>query len=95
MTIKEIQQKVIPILTSNNVVFAGVFGSYARGDDKNTSDIDFLVRFEKPVSLMTHGGLQIELSEALQKDVDVVTEASLHPKIKDNVLSDLRVIYER
>ncbi len=94
-SLAEIAEKITPILQNNGVAFAGIFGSYARGEEQPTSDIDFLVRFAKPVSLLQHGGLQMDLAEALKKEVDVVTEAALHPKIKENILKDLQVIYER
>ena len=95
MKLQKIKEKIINILARNNVVFAGVFGSYARGEEKAASDIDILVRFGKPVSLLDMGGLQVDLSETLKKRVDVVTEKSLHPKIRKNVLNDLKVIYEK
>lgn len=95
MNLEKIKKRITNVLASNNVVFAGVFGSYARGEAKPESDVDILVRFGKPVSLLDVGGLQMDLSEALNKDVDVLTEGSLHPKIKNNILNDLKVIYER
>lgn len=95
MRLEEIKGKIINILARNNVVFAGIFGSYARGEAKSASDIDILVRFGKPVSLLDMGGLQVDLSETLKKNVDIVTEKSLHPKIRQNVLNDLKVIYEK
>lgn len=95
MNIGEIKRKISNILDRNNVVFAGVFGSHARGEAKQNSDVDILVRFGRPVSLLDMGGLQVDLSEALDKYVDIVTEESLHPKIRKNVLNDLKVIYEK
>jgi len=95
MNIEEIKKKTIDTLARNDVEFAGIFGSHARGEAKDDSDVDILVRFAKPVSLLSMGGLQMDLSEALKKRVDVVTEDSLHPRIKKNILGDLKIIYER
>ena len=95
MNIEEIKKKIKYIFPRNNVVFAGVFGSYARNEAKKNSDIDILVRFGRPVSLLDMGGLQVDLTEALNKNVDVVTEEGLHPKIRKNVLNDLKVVYEK
>lgn len=86
-------KKIIPILKSNNVEFAGIFGSYARREAKRGSDVDLLVRFNKPKSLFNIVSLQRELSEALNKKVDLVTEGALSPYIKDNVFNDLKIMY--
>lgn len=54
-----------------------VFGSVARGEDKQESDIDFLVEFSRDVSLFDIGGLQVELSELLGMPVDVISTRGL------------------
>jgi uncharacterized protein len=65
-----------------------VFGSVARGDDGEGSDIDLLAEFEKSSSLFDWGGLQVELTELCGRRVDVVERNSLHPFIKDEVLAE-------
>lgn len=95
MDIKTIKEKTAPILANNHVARASVFGSTVRGEASPKSDVDILVHFDKPISLMDMGGLQVELSEALKTSVDLVTELSLHPKIKDTIIRDSQVIYER
>ncbi|HSZ58896.1 MAG TPA: nucleotidyltransferase family protein [Tepidisphaeraceae bacterium] len=54
-----------------------IFGSVARGDTTETSDLDLIVRFEAGRSLMDHGMLIEELQELLGIKVDVVSEAAL------------------
>jgi predicted nucleotidyltransferase len=54
-----------------------IFGSIARGDAVETSDIDFLVRFEPGRSLLDQGGLLMELRQLLGMNVDVVSEGAL------------------
>ncbi|MDX2193534.1 MAG: nucleotidyltransferase family protein [Gemmatimonadales bacterium] len=71
------------------VVHAAVFGSVARGDDQEESDIDFLVEFEPGRSLLDLAALRIELREALGRDVDVATRNSLHPHLRDQILGEL------
>jgi len=83
------------LLETNNVKFAGVFGSVARGENKDGSDVDILVKFGKPVSLLELIRLERMLSEKLEKDVDLVTEDSLSPFIREEVLRDLKPIYEK
>jgi hypothetical protein len=67
----------------------GVFGSYARGDQKKRSDIDFLVAFDETISLFTLSGLFIYLQEQLGRKVDVVPFNSLRPELRKYVLKDL------
>ncbi len=65
-----------------------VFGSAARGEDRPDSDVDFLVDMEPGRSLLDMGGLLMELRELLGRDVDVVTERGLKPRIRDRVLKE-------
>ena len=67
----------------------GVFGSYARGDQKKRSDIDFLVSFDAPVSYFTIGGLYAYLKDVLGTDVDVVPREDLRTEFLENVLKDV------
>lgn len=55
-----------------------LFGSVARGDATETSDVDFLVRFEPGRSLFDQGGLLMDLRELLGVNVDVISEGALH-----------------
>ena len=84
---------IIPILESNDVEFAGVFGSFAKGKASEKSDIDLLVKFTKPKSLMKIIRLERMLSEKLDKKIDSVTDKALSPYIKEIILNDLRLIY--
>ena len=86
-------QSIIPVLKSNDVAFAGVFGSFAKGEAHQESDVDLLVRFNQPKSLFGIVGLEIELSEILGRKVDLVTERALCPHIKESVLANLQPFY--
>ena len=72
-----------------------IFGSAARGEDRPDSDIDLIVEFEGDKSLFDLIGLELELEEFLGRDVDLLTELSISPYIRDNVLASAAVIYER
>ncbi len=72
-----------------------VFGSVARGTAKGSSDVDVLVEFAEPVSLLDLVRLQRELSEVLGRPVDLLTEKALSPYIRDRVVSEAQVVYER
>jgi uncharacterized protein len=65
-----------------------VFGSIARGEADEQSDIDFLVELEPGRSLLDLGGLQYELESLLGCPVDVVTERGLKARIRDRVLRE-------
>lgn len=82
------------ICKKNNISFLGLFGSYARGDNTENSDVDLLVEYKKPMSMFDHVRIQREFEEKLGKSVDLVTKRSVHPYIKRYVEKDLRVIYE-
>ncbi len=67
-----------------------VFGSVARGEADEESDVDFLVNMETGRSLFDLGALLMDLQDLLARDVDVVTEAGLRPRIRQRVLSEAR-----
>lgn len=86
-------KKIESILKENNIKFAGLFGSYSRKEQKKKSDIDLLIQFNQPVSLLKLIRLEREISKKLGKKIDLVTEGSLNPLIKDEVIKDLKVFY--
>ena len=65
-----------------------VFGSVARGEADEESDIDLLVCFEPGRSLLDHAGLWLDLEALLDCRVDVVSEGGLKPRLKDRVLGE-------
>jgi predicted nucleotidyltransferase len=67
----------------------GIFGSYARGEEKEGSDIDFLVRFGEGATLFDLGKLGDYLEDLFGVPVDVVSERALHPLMKDDVFKEL------
>ena len=86
------KEKIVEICERNDIEFCALFGSFARGEATEESDIDLLVRFSKPKGIdWIDAALEIE--DTLGRKVDLVTEKSLHPLIRDSVLKDLQVIY--
>ena len=65
-----------------------VFGSVARGEDDDNSDLDLLVDLEPGRSLFDLGGLALDLQDLLGCSVDVVTEKGLKQRIRDRVLQE-------
>ncbi len=90
--IEKIKKKVIPILRVNGIKKAGIFGSYARGEQNKNSDIDILVEPPRGIGI-GFVGIKFELEDKLGKKVHLVTYKYLHPRIKKNVLADeVRII---
>ena len=67
-----------------------VFGSVARGEADESSDVDFIVELEPGRTLFDLGGLLMDLRELLNRDVDVVTDAGLKARIRERVLREAR-----
>ncbi len=65
-----------------------VFGSLARGEADENSDIDLVVELDRGRSLLDLGGLQYELQEMLGRRVDVVTERSLRARVRQRLLQE-------
>lgn len=90
--IREIQEKIYPILKRYDVAKAAIFGSFATGNYKEDSDIDILVEFKVQKSLLDLAGLKIDLEELLKRQVDVLTYNSLYYLLREGILSEQEVI---
>jgi hypothetical protein len=104
-TIDELKAKIKPIAEKYDLPAVYVFGSYARGEATEDSDIDILIdkTGSKVKSLFDLGGLYNDLSEDFEKKVDIVTTYTLmkspkkrrgFPSLKENVLNERVAIYE-
>ena len=69
-----------------------IFGSYARNEQKETSDIDILVEFYKTPDLIEFVDLKYYLENILGIKVDLVTKNALHPMIREEVLKDAEYV---
>jgi len=87
--------KLIEICERNDIVFLGIFGSVSRGESSARSDVDFLVRFSKRKSLLDLIRMEREFAEALGRRVDLLTEASVSPYLRDRIKAETKVIYEK
>jgi predicted nucleotidyltransferase len=85
--------EVAAICKKYHVASISVFGSTVREEATTESDIDLLVTFSRPISLLQMVGLERELSEVLGRKVDLLTEASLSPYLRDRILKERRVVY--
>jgi len=90
MVRSEIKNIILSHLKEFDPIKVGIFGSFARGDNKKGSDIDILVEFKESPSLLTLIKLENDLSEILGVKVDLVTTGALKNKrIKKSIKKDL------
>jgi hypothetical protein len=85
--------RLVEICRLNDCVFVAIFGSAARGEATDESDIDLLVRFSEAKSLLDLARLERELSEAVGRKVDLLTEASISPYLRDRIRSEMVILY--
>lgn len=86
--LQEKREEVLRICAKYGARNVRVFGSVARGEADEQSDLDFLVEMEPGRSLFDLGGLQYELEQLLGCPVDVVTDRGLKARIRDRVLRE-------
>ena len=72
MTISELKQRILSAIQGYHIKSIILFGSRAAGTNREDSDVDLIVEFSQPVTLLTLTGLQLKLEDALKLDVDLV-----------------------
>lgn len=92
MELKDLQttyrQAILVAAENNKARDVRVFGSVARGNATDKSDVDFIVNLKPDADLLDLSGLRLDLMDILKCDVDVVPENSLHWVIKDTILKE-------
>jgi predicted nucleotidyltransferase len=86
--LKEKREEILCIAAKHGARNVRVFGSVARGEANQISDVDFLVEMEPGRSLLDLGGLQMELEMLLGCRVDVVTVRGLKERVRERVLRE-------
>jgi predicted nucleotidyltransferase len=95
MLSKEQQNIIIETLKPFDPTYIGLFGSYARNEEKDESDIDLLVEFDNPkLNLFDIGGIYSILEEKLHRKVDLAFKKYLKQSLKPHILKDTIVLYE-
>ena len=91
-TIEEIKQKIREdqevYKDQYKVKEFKIFGSYAKGEYRETSDLDILVEFEQPVSLLHMVSLENYLIDSLNVQVDLVPKDNLREELKEQILEE-------
>ncbi len=86
--LQENRDQILCVATKHGAINLRVFGSVARGEATDGSDIDLLVEMEPGRSLLDRAALVVELEQLLGRKVDVATEKALKPRIRERVLRD-------
>jgi hypothetical protein len=86
--LKEKREEILRIAANHGAHKVRVFGSVARGEADEASDIDFLIELEPGRTLLDMGGLLMDLRELLDRDVDVFTAGTLKPRVRDRALRE-------
>lgn len=90
---KQLISKIKVILRENDVKRASLFGSYVRGEEKSTSDVDILVELPKKKGLLDFVDLKLKLEESLNRKVDLVEYSAVKPRLREYIFADqLRIL---
>jgi predicted nucleotidyltransferase len=92
ITLEEVKERILSVLDKHDVARASIFGSLARDESDENSDIDILVELKGEKSLLDLVGLKLELEGILGRTVDVLTFESLHPLLRERILSEQKAI---
>lgn len=97
METKEVQEIVANYFKNQPVLKAWLFGSFARGEQREDSDVDIMVVLDSNahVGLFKLSGMRLELQDILLKNVDLVTEKGLLPFARESAENDRILLYER
>ncbi len=87
-TIKSKRDEILDIAQKHGAKNIRIFGSMARGEEGTESDLDIIVEMEKGSSLLDIIAIKQDIEDLLGRKVDVVTEASISPYIRDTVLKE-------
>lgn len=89
------KEKIVEIGERNDIEFCALFGSFARGEANEESDIDLLVRFSKPIGLFDFVGVEQEFESVLGRRIDFATDKMIGKYSRESVFHDLKVIYDK
>ena len=86
------RDRLLAIAAGHGASNLRVFGSVAKGADKEGSDIDLLVDLREGTSLFDLVGMQQDFEDVLGMKVDLLTEPELHPELRQRVLAEARTL---
>ena len=86
--ILNLRESILAIARRHGAHDVRIFGSVARGDAAESSDLDLIVRFDPDRTLFGHGGLIMDLQDLLGVKVDVISEAGMRDRFRNHVMKE-------
>ncbi len=87
--IRHILREHAPVVAERyGVQVVGIFGSYARGEQHESSDLDLLVEYLQPISLLDLVGAELYLSDVLGVKVDLVPRRAVRKELRDHTFRE-------
>ena len=86
--IEEKREQILAIAARYGARNVRIFGSVARGEADEESDVEFVVEFDESASLMDHAAMLLERQELLGRRVDIAPEKCLRPRVRERVLGE-------
>lgn len=84
----EEREQVVSVLRAHGILHASIFGSFARGEQLSSSDLDLLIEPSSGATLFDLARLELALEDAIGRHVDLVTLDELHPAIREQVMRE-------
>jgi len=92
LSLDEVKKRLIPILVRHRIQKASIFGSLARGENLESSDIDILIELDDNASLLDFVQIKFEIEDKLEQEIDLVEFTALKAALKNNILNEQVVI---
>ena len=88
--------RLVEIAKKHGIVYLAIFGSYARGEAGELSDVDLYVRFGRHVSLFETLAVKYEMEDTVGRKIDLIAEEIVEPYefVREGMIRDLVVLYE-
>ena len=90
--LQSIISEIQPILKKYPITRAGIFGSFVRNEQTETSDVDILIELSYAISLLDYVAIKLELEDKIGRKVDLVEYKTLKPRLKDYILNEAMTI---
>ena len=84
---------IVDYLKQYKVIEIGIFGSFARNEMTDKSDIDILVEYSRGTTILDIVKMKQELNELIGRKIDLVSKRAVRKRIMENILTDLQTVY--
>lgn len=91
-TLAQLRRAVLRVTREYGVSNVRIFGSFARGEQRKTSDVDLLVDLPDGMTLFDLSGLKLDLEEAVKRKVDVIPARSIKIALRERILAEARTL---